>query len=212
MAATRAASACSTLTRPGLTLTRRRWPSTSTSSSSRRCGPTLDGVGSHTERARLVLQAMAQVADQDGIAQDADDVARPSLFHEHGRDPGVEGPVVRAAPGRCGRASRPSRRRGSPRAGRAAGPRRATTSGPTRPKGRSPPGCSSGTSSSSREPAPKPVASIVMAGIGPKVDPQAASIAAPVGVVSSTPDVPALGRDPLEQLDHRRRGVGQKPV
>ena len=69
-----------------------------------------------------------------------------------------------------------------------------------------------GRSSISRAPAPKPDDSIVIAGIGPKLEPQAASIAAPVGVVSSTLDVPSLGRDPLQQPDDCRGRVGQQTV
>ena len=47
------------------------------------CRPALDPVRPHPEAACLVLEAPAEVADEDRVAENADDVARPPLLHEH---------------------------------------------------------------------------------------------------------------------------------
>ena len=60
-------------------------------------------------------------------------------------------------------------------------------------------------------PAPKPVASIVIAGIGPNLDPHAASMAAPVGVVSSTlRSLPWVGM-PSSSSTTAGAGFGRRP-
>ena len=62
------------------------------------------------------------------------------------------------------------------------------------------------------DPAPNPVASMRMGGSGPKLDAIAATMAAPGRRGELDGQVPAPRRDAAQQLDHRRRGVGQEPV
>jgi hypothetical protein len=56
--------------------------------------PTLDGVRAHSEAARFGGQAMAEIADENRVAQDVQDVARSALFHQHRRDPCIESAIV----------------------------------------------------------------------------------------------------------------------
>ena len=65
----------------------------------------------------------------------------------------------------------------------------------------------------SRVPAPKPLRSIVIGGIGPNPDARAASSAAPVGVVSSTPrSIPRVGAPtPASSSTTAGAGFGSRP-
>ena len=120
-----------------------------------------------------------------GVGQHVEHVPGPALLHGDRADPGVEGAGVEGGGDGVARAARRSRRRGWSRAGAPAAPARRRRCGDA-PADR-PPGCSSGRSSSSPAPPPKPDAATVMAGSGPNDVHSAASSAAPVGVVSSTP-------------------------
>ena len=146
------------------------------------------------------VSTAGHLAGQRGIGQGADRVGRPALLHDDGGDPGVVGAGLEQRAdgvgqrlaggvvdvdleqhdGLAGRSARPDRRR------------------------RSPPGSGWGARRDRPEPAPKPVRSMVMAGIGPHWVTRAASRAAPVGVVSSSGHVELVGGRAAQQLDHRR--------
>ena len=93
--ATRAASSCSTLTRPGLTLTRTGSPSTSTSLIVAGRGQRSSVVPAHAERAGLGGQHRPRPASAERrVGQGADRVGGPALLHHDRRDPGVVGAGV----------------------------------------------------------------------------------------------------------------------
>jgi hypothetical protein len=56
--------------------------------------PTLDGVCAYPEAARFGRQAVAEITDENRVAQDVQYVARPALFHQYRYDPSIERAIV----------------------------------------------------------------------------------------------------------------------
>ena len=135
-------------------------------------------------------------------------MARPTLLHDDRGDPGVMGPGVEQGLDGVGQ----DLAGGVVEVGLEQHDRlpRELGSRPGTPP--PPPGCNWAARRSRVPPRRSRSTSMRMGGRGPKLDAMAATMAAPVGVVSSTATSrPHVGM-PAQQPDHRRRGVGQEPV